>query len=139
MIEPVEHLLGAQLGGLGIEPGFLEQRGDLRAGQADQIDRPSSRAVTWRGTGTGSTWPGIGMGQRPGKRSAEGAMGACGSRSWRRYTHLCGKSPVGADGPRAWAAFDQRRSQPVMASLGAPAKGATSDTEWLRHRNSARH
>ena len=38
MVEPVVHLLGAQLGGLGIEPGLREQFHDALLGQADQID-----------------------------------------------------------------------------------------------------
>ena len=37
VVEPMEHLLGSQPGGLGIKPGYLEQFGDPLFGQADQI------------------------------------------------------------------------------------------------------
>ena len=38
VVEPVEHLLGAQLGGLGVEARFLEEFADARAGEADEVD-----------------------------------------------------------------------------------------------------
>jgi hypothetical protein len=85
----VEHLLGAQLGGLGIEPGFLEQRGDLRAGQADQIDLAILARVTGRGTGTGSTWPGIGM-------DTGSEVGAFMRRPIRIYRKIASRPVAGA-------------------------------------------
>ena len=40
MVEPVEHLLGAQLGRLGVESRLGEQFGDPRAGEPDEVDPP---------------------------------------------------------------------------------------------------
>jgi hypothetical protein len=129
MIEPVEHLLGAQSGGLGVEPGFLEQRGDLRAGQTDQVDP----AILARSPGAerardrhGREW----ACRRAATRQEDGKakMGAFMRRSIRFYAKIAS----GGDGPSRKALgglCSARRSQPVIASLGAPAKGATSETE----------
>jgi hypothetical protein len=62
VIDPMPHLLGAQLGRLGIQPGLDQHGADRVARQADQVDPAiGARAASARGTGTGSTRPGIGM------------------------------------------------------------------------------
>ena len=88
IIDPVPDLLGAQLGLPGLKSGGFEGDADLSLGKPMSWVLPSARTVAARGTGTGSTGPGIGI------KMVSALMAGCPCR--RKVSDLLGRQQAAA-------------------------------------------
>jgi hypothetical protein len=81
VVDPVEHLLGAQLGLFGIQPGFGQNFGEARAG-ADQVHAAIlARGDVARGNNRVDV-AGMGMGAAGG--AADAVLSGFGLQAWAR-------------------------------------------------------